>query len=85
MFEEAMKILLQHTRSGLYVRGPDDWTANHQDGMAFEHSRNAIGFARDHSLDEVQIAVKFADSRDDQTFSFAELQKVFGDRQSRCE
>ena len=85
MFEQAMKILLQHTRSGLFVRGAGDWTANHQDGMEFEHSRNAIGFARAHSMHEVQIAVKFLDSQDDQTFSFSELEKVFGDRQSRCE
>jgi hypothetical protein len=84
MFENAMKILLQHTHSGLYVRGPHDWTPNHQDGLEFEHSRNAMGFARDHRLNEVQIAVKFLDSQYDQVFSFAELEEFLAQRESRC-
>jgi hypothetical protein len=57
-----MRILLQHTRTQLYLRGLGDWTANPYDAFDFQHSHKAITFARDHGLTGVQIAVKFIDS-----------------------
>jgi hypothetical protein len=57
-----MRILLQHTRTQLYLRGLGDWTANPYDAFDFQHSQKAITFARDHTLAGVQIAVKFVDS-----------------------
>ena len=57
-----MRILLQHTRTQLYLRGLGDWTANPYDAFDFQHSQKAITFARDHALSGVQIAVKFVDS-----------------------
>ena len=61
-----MRILLQHTRTQLYLRGLGDWTANPYDAFDFQHSQKAIAFARDHALTGVQIAVKFVDSECDE-------------------
>ena len=57
-----MRILLQHTRTQLYLRGLGDWTANPYDAFDFQHSQKAIAFARDHGLTGVQIEVKFVDT-----------------------
>ena len=61
-----MRILLQHARTQLYLRGLGDWTANSFDAFDFQHSQKAINFARDHRLSGVQIAVKFIDSEADE-------------------
>jgi hypothetical protein len=61
-----MRILLQHTRTQLYLRGLGDWTANPYDAFDFQHSQKAITFARDHGLVGLQIAVKFVDSECDE-------------------
>jgi hypothetical protein len=63
-----MKILLQHARTALYLRGLGDWTANPFDAYDFQHSQKAIDFAHEHALGGVQIAVKFIDSQFDETF-----------------
>ena len=57
-----MRILLQHTRTGLYLKGLGNWTANPYDAFDFQHSQRAIDFARQHRLVGVQIAVRFIDS-----------------------
>ncbi len=61
-----MKILLQHSRTRLYLRGPGDWTANPAEALDFQHSQKAIDFARQHGLSGVQIAVKFTDCESDE-------------------
>jgi hypothetical protein len=63
-----MKILLQHSRTQLYLRGLGDWTANAQEAYDFQHSQKAIDFARHHALPGVQIAVRFIDSQFDEVF-----------------
>lgn len=63
-----MKILLQHSRTQLYLRGVGDWTTNPSEAHDFQNSQRAIGFAREHRLTGVQIAVKFIDSRFDEVF-----------------
>jgi hypothetical protein len=63
-----MKILLQHTRTQLYVRSLGNWTANPLEAYDFQHSQRAIDFARQHGLSAVQIAVKFVDSECDEVF-----------------
>ena len=62
-----MKILLQHTRTQLYVRNAGSWTANEFEALDFQHSQKAVDYAETHELSEVQIAVKFIDSRYDVT------------------
>jgi len=66
-----MRILLQHARTRLYLRGLGDWTANPQDGFDFQHSQKAVDFAHQHTLTGVQIAVKFIDSQFDEIFPLA--------------
>ena len=61
-----MRILLQHTRTQLYLRGLGDWTANVYEAFDFQHSQKAIDFAREHSLSGVQIAVRFVDTEFDE-------------------
>jgi hypothetical protein len=61
-----MRILLQHARTGLYLKGPGNWTANPYDGFDFQHSQRAIDFARHHNLSGVQIAVRFLDCQSDE-------------------
>jgi hypothetical protein len=61
-----MKILLQHARTQLYLRGLGDWTANPHEAFDFQHSQKAIDFARENHLLGVQIAVKFVDSEVDE-------------------
>jgi hypothetical protein len=61
-----MRILLQHARTGLYLRGLGDWTANVQEGFDFQHSQKAINFACEHKLTGVQIAVRFTDAEFDE-------------------
>lgn len=55
----AMKILLQHARTQLYLRSLGNWTADPLAAYDFRHSRRAIDFAHDHAISGVQIAIKF--------------------------
>ena len=57
-----MKILLQHSRTQLYLRKLGDWTQYPNEGFDFQHSQKAIDFASQHRLQGVQIAVNFIDS-----------------------
>jgi len=65
---EIMKILLQHVRTKLYVRGLGNWTPHPVEAYDFQHSQRAIDFARAHGLSSVQIAVKFIDAQFDEVF-----------------
>ena len=69
-----MKILLQHARTQLYLRGLGDWTANPFEAFDFQHSQKAIDFAREHNIAGVQIAVKFIDSQFDEIFPLPPVQ-----------
>ena len=60
-----MKILLQHTRTLLYLRTADAWTRNDSEARTFQHSQKAIEFAHENNLTDVYIAVKFPDHQDD--------------------
>ena len=66
-----MRILLQHARTRLYLRGLGDWTVNPQDGFDFQHSQKAVDFAHQHALTGVQIGVRFIDSQFDEIFPLA--------------
>ena len=57
-----MRILLQHARTGLYLRSLGNWSSNPFEAVDFQHSQRAIDFARAHQLTGVQIAVRFLDS-----------------------
>jgi hypothetical protein len=59
-----MKILLQHTRTLLYLRSTEGWTRNDAEARTFQHSQKAIEFAHEHHLTDLYIAVKFPDEHD---------------------
>lgn len=59
-----MKILLQHTRTLLYLRARDAWTRNQIEAQDFRHSQAATDFAHQHKLRDVQLAVMFPGSED---------------------
>lgn len=71
-----MKILLQHVRTQLYLQSPGNWTANPFEALDFQHSQEAIDFAREHNLPGVQIAVKFIDSQFDEVVPLPPIQPV---------
>lgn len=68
----AMKILLQHARTQLYLRSLGNWTANPLEAYDFCHSRRAIGFAREHSITGVEVAVVFGDEEREESFAIPE-------------
>ena len=57
-----MRILLQHMRNRLYFRRRGVWTSNLQAAFDFQHSDQALEFARTLGLNEVQLAVKPSDA-----------------------
>ena len=61
-----MRILLQHARTRLYLKGLGDWTANPFEALDFKQSQRAIDFAAKHHLTGVQIVVKFVDCDTDE-------------------
>ena len=72
-----MRILLQHARTGLYLRGLGDWTPNPYEAFDFQHSQKAIDFACEHCITGVQIAVKFIDSQFDEIFPLPAIAPAF--------
>lgn len=60
-----MRILLQHMRNRLYFRRRGVWTSNLQAAFDFQHSDQALEFARTLGLNEVQLAVKSSDAECD--------------------
>jgi hypothetical protein len=54
-----MKIVLQHNRTLQYLRADKTWTCCDSEAHAFLHSQRAIDFAREHSLRDVFVTVKF--------------------------
>jgi hypothetical protein len=54
-----MKILLQHTRTLLYMRTDGSWTRLHTEARNFFDSQTAINFAFERQMMDVYITVKF--------------------------
>jgi hypothetical protein len=71
-----MRVLLQHGRTVLYLRGVGDWTANRFDAKDFQHSQRAIDFAGQHQLSGVQIAVRFLDTDYDEIAPLPALPQI---------
>lgn len=65
----AMKILLQHARTQLYLRSLGNWTANPLEAYDFRHSQRAIKFSREHAVTGVEIVVKFSASEFEESFA----------------
>ncbi|HWD91904.1 MAG TPA: hypothetical protein VG938_06100 [Verrucomicrobiae bacterium] len=54
-----MKILLQHSRTLLYLRADGSWTRRHTEARNFLDSQTAIIFAFERQMLDVYITVKF--------------------------
>lgn len=56
-----MKTLLRKIPSGLYFRGPDQWTSNPIEALDFQSIDHALQFIRTWKLQEVELAFAFGD------------------------
>jgi hypothetical protein len=54
-----MQIVLQHVKSGLYLKSPGVWTKEVGEALDFSSSQRAIRFIRQHQLEGVQVLVAF--------------------------
>jgi hypothetical protein len=59
-----MKILLQHTRTLLYLRADGTWTRHHTEARNFLDSHTAINYAFERPFMDVYITVKFPGDSD---------------------
>jgi hypothetical protein len=56
-----MKILLRDLRNGHFCKGPSEWTRDRNEALDFLTSDDAIRFARQHRLVDVQVVAQFRD------------------------
>ncbi|HWQ91949.1 MAG TPA: hypothetical protein VN673_09780 [Clostridia bacterium] len=56
-----MRILLRHTESGLFLIGPDKWTADPQRAFDFKFIDRAVAYTETWGLKEVDLAFAFDD------------------------
>lgn len=54
-----MKALLQQVGTGLYFSAPGEWTAEHGKAHDFKSSVTARTYCLRHSIEDVQIVLKF--------------------------
>lgn len=54
-----MRILLQHQRTGEYLREPGDWVRDPGDAFDFPSSTQAIEFCQMHRLSDVKLVFQF--------------------------
>ena len=59
--KKTMRILLQHVPTRRYFRSLEGWTANPIEAFDFQHSLQAIDFAAQNQLQDVQLVVRFPD------------------------
>jgi hypothetical protein len=56
---KAMRIVLQHKDSGLYLLDANTWTQHSLEALDFVSSTKAIEFCDRHKIDSMQIVLKF--------------------------
>ena len=56
-----MDVLLQHTKTALYLKSDLSWTARREEAFVFISSGEAIDFAYEHHLSDVHIVLFFKD------------------------
>ena len=60
-----MKVLLQNTNTGLFFRQPAGWTDDCNAAREFPNSLSAITFCNANGLADVQVLLKFKQTRFD--------------------
>ena len=65
----SMRVLIQHTATGLFCAGPCRWTGDPEEACAFEHTLDAFRFCKQHLLHNAKILLKFKNSEFDTTLA----------------
>ena len=58
-----MRVLLRDTKTGLYFREPEAWTAETEEALSFKHSADAMDRARAHRVMEAEVILTFDETR----------------------
>jgi hypothetical protein len=56
-----MRIVLQHAKTALYLKGAGTWTADVSAAMDFGSSKRAIKYLKQNNLSGVQVLVAFVE------------------------
>ena len=56
---QRMRIFLQQTVTGLYLKDVDMWTSDRSEAMEFVSSTKALEFCERNKLDAVQVVLRF--------------------------
>ena len=62
-----MEILIQRTKSALYLQSENSWTTDPEHAITFVSSDQAIAYCQANRISDVMLALKFEDSRFDLT------------------
>lgn len=62
--EKTMKTLLRNVSTGLYFRGPDQWTSNPALAHNFKLIDRALSFVDRWQLKDMELAFAFEDERE---------------------
>lgn len=60
-----MKVYIQHTETGLYLRGTSDWVSDQNQARYFSGSIPAIDFCLSNRIDQALLLLRFGDPRYD--------------------
>ena len=60
---QRMRIFLQQTKTGLYLKDVDLWTSDRSEAMEFVSSTRALEFCEMNKLDAVQVVLRFEEER----------------------
>ncbi len=61
-FPAKMRTLLRKVTTGLYLRGPDQWTNNPAEALDFQMIDRALKFAQSLGLTDMELAFAFPES-----------------------
>ena len=62
--EKHMRTLLRRVSTGLYFRGPDQWTSNPAEAHNFKMIDRAVQFVEQWHLRDMELAFAFADEEE---------------------
>jgi len=54
-----MRVVLRHTKTGLFLTANQSWTASLEAALCFRHSADAMDAARKFNLREVEVVLDF--------------------------
>lgn len=56
-----MRIVLQHAKTALFLKGAGTWTSNVSEALDFRNSKRAIKYLKQNGLTGVQVLVAFVE------------------------